>query len=136
MSKITKFDKQNLNVVRDVIEKALKEAGVDIGVTFRTGNCTYGDAECKFQLSVRVADPKAQENAKKESFNRYCRSFGLRPEDYGTTITTAGKRLTLIGILPKKIKYPFEMKDENDKVMLYTDAVVERIKATTDAAKK
>lgn len=135
-NKITGFTKGNLPAIRttinDALSRVLREA---YGITAEAGHCNFDNSEATLKLVIKIDDPKVQEISNQHKFNMYCRSFGLRPEDYGSTIVTAGKRITLVGILPKRIKYPFQMRDENGKVMLYTDVVVERIRAATDAGK-
>lgn len=130
MSKIVSFDRQNLPALRTAIEAALKTVGTEFNVDLRTGNCTFGDGEAKFQLHAKLADPAAKEEAAKKKFALYASMYGLREQDFGKVFVVAGEKLQIVGINPKKVKYPFECKKlSTGKVMLYTDAIVERVRA-------
>lgn len=137
MSKIATLDKKALVGLRPDIDAALKELGERLGLTFRAGNGSYGDgATASFKLEIKVDDPRAQADQERAIFNRNCGFLGLRPEDLNTTFVVGRETLTLIGIEPKKIKYPFKCRKADGKVMLYTDAIVERVRAATDAKAK
>ncbi len=133
---ITQFDKRNLNDLHERMAKALEPFAKEFGITIRPSGGTIGSIESTLKFQVKVADPDIQKNAAKKLFDTYCSMYGLRPQDWGTTIRENTKVLTLVGIEVRRVKYPLRMRDQNGKEMLYTEHLVSKIKAATDAKQK
>ena len=99
----------------------------ELGVTFSFGRGKYDSSGGTLQLNLTFNDEKGGTvDADKASFLKYCKMFGLTEADYGTTITFMRKKYTLIGIAPRRSKYPFIVKNEVGKrVLLTEDAVLD-----------
>ena len=92
---IKRFDKNNIDSVRDIVEKKIKELEAETGMTFSTGSITYGGFELTLQCKVDL-NPNGMP-AKEMSFLTNCMSEGLKPEDLGSTFIDGRSRYKIIG---------------------------------------
>lgn len=96
------------NLKKD-IEAALKEVADKHGLTFAWGNrgtiSTTGFG-VKVELNKTTAD--GQDATAIEEFNRAAWRYDLRPEDYGTEFSYAGRKLKLVRINTRARAWPFE----------------------------
>lgn len=139
MTKIAKFDKKNLALLRPEIDAALVALAEKYGLAIHTGSCSFDPLEASFKLVLKVDDPAAFEEKEKENFVRYCRMIGsgFAPTDFGTRFRVSGAWYVLVGIDMGRSKYCVKAREEaTGKIKLYTDAVVPLIRAAADETKK
>ena len=92
--KIKSFNKSNLKVLREEINKALKKAGMK-DVEFSVGNCRFDATEATFKLGVKVKGGKTRADLELEhavKLNKWAMSKG---------------GYTIVGYRPSNWKYPY-----------------------------
>lgn len=104
MSKqITRFDSNNLDEVRDVINKTLEATLKQYGLTAKIGNIRYGGNDFRTTLTVSTG---TQDDAAEREFAKHAYKFGLPVDLFGKTFKHQGEEFTITGIKPKSRKYP------------------------------
>lgn len=134
MANIKQFDRTNLIVLRKALDDAVARVGEQFGVNIQIGNCSFEDITCTFKLNCTIDDAQLAQDAARKEYDRYCYLFGLEPKHFGTTISIGGVPMTLCGLAMKRRKYPLKMRNPQGAVRLYTDVVVDRIKAVYAAS--
>ena len=109
------MDRQKVLSIRDKLNEVLKEAGKDLGVELRLGNCTYYNNNATFKLEVAEIGEDGEVHTKEaEDFRARAFMYGLQPEDLGKDFRDfTGKKFTITGLKPRSKKYPILAKDED-----------------------
>lgn len=105
MSRITRFDKQNLKTMRSEINTALKAVFDKYGVSGQIENIRFDATSFRTKLNVSVGAGMTEADTDRANFEKYCVLFGLKKEDFGKVFTSAGVAYTVCGINPKSRKY-------------------------------
>jgi hypothetical protein len=102
MSKIEKIDRNTCKNLRESLNRALELFAKSRGLEIKATNASYADHQVTFKLvcTLDSVDPD------KIEFDRVCGLYHLKPEQYGKTITFNRKDYRLIGIVPRRPKYP------------------------------
>jgi hypothetical protein len=137
MTKINRFDSNNLDVIRDAIDSKLAEIGNEFGIVLSIGGMSYSATEVTTRLTVRTVntDIKAGESIKEASerseFSLYAKRFGLKAEDFGKVVTVDSKQFRIVGIKPKSRKFPILGEDVVSKTVykLPVSAIKEQLSA-------
>lgn len=133
MTKITNIGKAELIGMRSRIEAALEQLGQELGVTFKTGNGSYGGNTGMLKLDIKVDDPEIQTKARQEEFNQYCSWFDLEPRHFGVTFrANRGIEYKVVGLNLKgrSRKYPIIVQEvATGKEICFSDMAVAAIKA-------
>lgn len=117
----TRLHKEFIDTVRALAERH--------GLDFKPSRASFSPTSLRVggEFLPRSVGGLSREQAE---FNRCCQLFGLRPEDFGKWITKNGELWRFTGIESSRPKFAYRMQRASDgKVMLHTDAVVERIRA-------
>ncbi len=125
---ITTFDKTNCEQILDEVKAALKVIAAKHGVDFKPSRGSYSKTNVRMgvEFLVREVGGVSREQAE---FNRYCQLFSLKPEDWGKQIKVNGEDYVVAGVEPSRPKFAYRLRRvSDDKIMLHTDAVVERIR--------
>ena len=101
---ITKFNKQNLDLLRNEINNALKIIGDKYNMTLKINNITYGNTH--FSSKIRAVIGTTPEIIDKTEWNNNCIYFGFEKDDFGRRFTAGGCAYTICGIKPKSKRYP------------------------------
>lgn len=107
MKKITSIDKSAARQISEVTEAVLKRAAEELGLEVKVSGGKYDPTVGTFAPKVEFS----LSGAKEREFELMARSFGLKPEDYGATLTTRTGTYMLEGLNPRRRKYPVEAKD-------------------------
>lgn len=67
MTKFAKFDRKNLNALRDEMSALLKKYGVDTNLEFEVGNMKFSEAEVEIKVKAKVVGAKTLTNVILES---------------------------------------------------------------------
>lgn len=63
MTKFNKFDKKNLQALRDEMNAVLQKYGADANLDFEVGNMRFSDAEVEIKVKAKVSGAKTQSDA-------------------------------------------------------------------------
>lgn len=63
MTKFNKFDKKNLQALRDEMNAVLQKYGADANLEFEVGNMKFSDAEGEIKVKAKVSGAKTQTDA-------------------------------------------------------------------------
>ena len=98
-----------LRTIRTDAEAALLDVAKKHGVQLTVGNGSFArdgsNAHLKLEIAG-IADSGEVMTKEATDFKRYASSFGLTPEDLGTTFKYNGKEFKLIGCKPRNHKFP------------------------------
>lgn len=132
MAQITK---PFLQALRTDLEAAMAEVAKKHGIVLRVGNCSFTETTAKFALEVAalgegeesgdVATLRARQDWKTNE--KYLTAmYGLKPEWLGQSFTYGGKTYTVLGLMPKRQKYPVYVRNESEgkNVLLTAEGVV------------
>jgi hypothetical protein len=113
---IKAFDKSNLRTLRADIDAAFAALSQKHGVSLSIGTIRYdptgNEAHTKLTMVAMgdantAADPRAVAAVKMQSdFKLYASSYGLKPEQYGTTIKHGRESYKLVGFSPRSTRFP------------------------------
>lgn len=101
--KITKFNNENLEDLRTIIDFALTTELKKFGLSASLGSITYSDNDFKIQLKVVCG---SAEDGRKREWDKWAVLFGLDNDDFGSLFTSKGQTFEVTGIAPKSRKYP------------------------------
>lgn len=100
--KITRINRSTCRMIDDAIGQALKSVETKFGVKIQVGGGTFNDTEFSTKLRISLGDV----DVAKKDWERYCRSFGLKPEQFGSTFESNGTTYTVCGIKPRAKRFP------------------------------
>ena len=106
--KITSFDLANVRELDAAIMEALKKVGEAYGVEFKEGRGRWTPTRYECRLDVLTAGTEPQEV---QDFRQCAAMIGLKPEDLGRAFFIQGRRLTIVGLLPRSLRYPILAED-------------------------
>ena len=116
------MNKTDLKDLRPQIEAILNE---HLPYTFVVGHGTYSTEQATFKLEIHEAGD--MEEVRKKEFNKYCKLFGVTPEDYGRTMRMGIKRFKLIGFKLNAPKYPVLGEDPDGTVYKLTETYLKHL---------
>lgn len=112
--KVTEFDKQVAVDIREDIKKALSAIEKKYGVVLSTQSARYSLSSYKIQLQFDLSEMyegKPVSTAEKDTFVLYAKQYGLLPDDYGKEVIMQGAVYRIVGIYPKRPKFPITVLD-------------------------
>jgi|SRR5262252_1161226 len=112
MSKIERFDKKNLGLLRADLDAALKTVAAKWGVNLSLGTGRFDPEVVNWKLTGNVVTGNARTKEALE-FERYADLFGLEASDLGAEFTQGRKRFKIVGAKTSSRKYPILAKDVN-----------------------
>ena len=100
------FTKASFKHVREVIDKALADAGTELGITLKIGSISY-DANKFTSKLTGLTGTNSNDHAKAE-WDKNCVMFGFKPEHFGVSHKPQFSQdtYTIVGIAPRSRKYP------------------------------
>jgi hypothetical protein len=125
---ITTLTKDNLRVVRDTIDKELKLVADRFGITLQLGNCKFNSRNATFELIVNtMAEDGVVLSKEAISFKNLAGFYGMKPEHLNAIFENDGRMFRLVGLNPKRPKFPFVALCLNDnKTYKMTQSSVQR----------
>lgn len=128
MKIIQKFDSNNVELIRDVLDKTLKELFQTTGIKFNIGRITYAPNEFNCKLTALIVDINNPEEVNtsvkllkyKKDFESNCWKFGLKLQDLGTRKSIQGVNYKLIGSSTSSKKYPLICRKSDGKIIKLT----------------
>lgn len=92
------FETEEFGKFRADLKNAVKEIEGKYNISINIDRINYGDTSFDCKLHVKKADIDAD----RIEWNRYCYQYGLRSEDYNAIITFEGKTFQLLEINTRK----------------------------------
>lgn len=138
--KLTVFDRESLNAVRNDVTTALKVVEERYGITFDLGRITYGSDNLRAKLvGTLTSAVSGAENGFEVQLLMGLKShgfrFGLTEKDYKKIFSSTGQPYIFMGIKPSSKKYPLVVKRVSDgKMFKYPAYFKEQIKASKEFA--
>ena len=109
------IDRQTLTNFRQDFKKAMEALEKQYGFIIDLGNITYSTySATSFYGKLEVHEGDSRDDLNEQEFKKYCKSYGLDPEDYDRRFTYGGKDYIIIGIRPSKRKYPISCQQVQD----------------------
>jgi hypothetical protein len=108
MSKITAFDRKNLQALRTDIDAALKAVGDKHGISLKLGRGTFSAETATFKLELgTVSDTGVVVTKEAQDFKTYALMFGLKPEHLGQSFKDFdGHSYKVVGLKVRSPKFP------------------------------
>jgi len=97
--------KSGMQQIRKAVESALKDIGVELGVSLQLGRGSFRTNEGHFRLNV-LASGDGEKSVEAANWELHCTRYGLEVSDLGKTIEAHGMRFKITGIMPSRPKYP------------------------------
>jgi hypothetical protein len=119
-NKPTIITKPLLQALRADVDAALVAVAEKYGVILRCGNGSFADTTAHLKLEVAIGAPGESPALVKarESWRILCVAYGLKAEWLGRTFARTGDRFTVVGLEPKRQKFPVLCRREGDGKMI------------------
>ena len=121
-----------LKVLRHEINEALKPVAQKYGIALAAGNASYTAKTFSYKLagalpddSGNVQDPRTIKAM--EDYKRQAVLYGMKTEWLGRAFTYGGRNVKLIGLMPKRSKFPILVEDSEGKQRLFPYEAVKAI---------
>lgn len=105
------YDKKLCQFLNGLIENALTEALQEYGLSVELNGGRMAEHEFKPKVILKVGATASGDNPDKVKFSRLCHMYGLQPTDYLRTFHNRGSTYRIIGIEPRRRKYPILVED-------------------------
>ena len=110
-----KIDKALLDKARTHIDKALEDVGKELGISLKTGRCSYTQSNCTFKLEgCLIGDDGTAVTKEAESFKMLAASYGLKAEHLHKEFKQGGDTFQITGLNYKARKFPIQAKRISD----------------------
>jgi len=117
---VKKYEIINNNVCRQIrqeIDTLLEDYGKKKGLLIKLGRrLRYSDISINGKIEIQLLGSGSLEDLKRKQFAQDAPRCGLKPEHLGREFTLNTKDFTLVGITPRRRKYPLQIEDENGKM--------------------
>lgn len=94
-------------------QQIAKECGLVLQDRSRIKNAIDLSFDVAFRVSICDSDGNAF-NPEKERFGLIATAYGLSPSDYGRIFETRGEQFRIVGIEPRRHKYPISVERVSD----------------------
>lgn len=121
MLKIKQMNKMTIGLIRAAVEENLKEFCEESEIAVHCGKASYTDSsvEIRVTFSVMKADGTV-ETPEKRALDTMGKMYGI-DATYGQQVLINGKEVRVIGLCPKRSKYPVLVQDATtEKRTLFT----------------
>lgn len=107
MSKIDSFNSTNCRLVEEKIVETLKNIENELGVVIQGKGGTFSNNNYTMKLEIATIGNDGEVQTKDaENFKMYAKLYGMEKEDLGKEIYIEGKKVKIIGLMPRSKKYP------------------------------
>lgn len=121
--KINQFTKQNLKLIRESVNSALKDVNEEYGIELSLGNISFDEFTFRGKLNAQIKDPEVQAELKNE-ISKDLEYFGIK---IGTTFKNGTKIFTVTGYNSHRWKNPVEIKDQNGRSFVTSVSNVKKL---------
>jgi hypothetical protein len=128
MTKITRFDKQLLKNLRTELDGVLAEFAKKYGIIASLGNARFTPNSVNWKFTLAANGGGSVDNpinsVEAATFVNKCFIYGLSKDDLNKTIVLRGDRCKIVGLNPRRHKYPVICENSNGTRYVYSDAEV------------
>ena len=104
------MDRNKVRELSSIISSILAEASDKLkayGVVAEVGSGSFTDSNVTFKVNVsEVGENGEAKSREAESFKTNASLYGLDPSDLGKTFVDRGNNYTVLGLAPRRSKYP------------------------------
>lgn len=128
---ITQFDKTTCGFLGEEVQKALADVAAQHGLValYDGGKFSRGEFAVRVKFTLSEKNPSAADVERAE-FEKYCYSFGLKPEHYGEALSTQWDGfVTLIGLVPSRSRYPVKVRSKSGEIRFFSRLILTRLRA-------
>jgi hypothetical protein len=121
------FAKKELQHYRKLMQKHMDEFAKEVGMQVTVAHITYSDMSFTAKVEVVKAETKAE--AEKALFIEASKVFsfdGMTPEHYGKTFVMNNNTYKLVGLHPKRAKYPLVVEKDGQRYKMPLSKVVKK----------
>lgn len=122
------LSKKEFAAFRQDVEQALQELTKKYDVNIKAGNIKYDSNSFNLDLQMTKKDIGGKTFEQVE-FEKYCRLYGFKPEDYKKQFNMNGKTFTLTGFKPRATKMPVIAISQDGKGYKFGEETVKRLLA-------
>ena len=105
------INQTTLKQFRQDFQDAVKSLEEKYGIVIQAKSITYSSNEFHFKVEVVNGESKEDEDARRDTFNQYCSSYGLTRDDFMRIFDTGVAKYQIVGINPNRRKYPIIIKN-------------------------
>lgn len=105
--KFKDFNKQNLKILVDEINKSVSVLNKKYGIKIKVAGGTFSDTNFKTKLTADIDNPvviKKNEDKKKREFKEMGKYYGAKASWYGKTFKEGRYKFTVVGLNPNRPK--------------------------------
>jgi len=113
---ITKFDAAVLGQIRKEFDAAVADLSTKYGITVDLGRINYGELEASAKIQFLINGENGVNAADRQAYLQYAASFELKPEWLDKTFEKDGETFTIVGLNPRKSKFPVITKNASGKL--------------------
>jgi hypothetical protein len=120
---IKSFDKQNVKYLRNELNGVLAEFAKKHGIIASLGNARFtpNSVNWKFTLAASGSVDNPINSVEAAAFVNKCFIYGLSKDDLNKTIVLRGDRCKIVGLNPRRHKYPVICENSNGTRYVYSD---------------
>lgn len=101
------MDRQKCRDLRVAIAEALKSVEDTFKVKVCVGNASFSSASCNFKIEFAEFNADGEAETKEiQAFKSLSTLYGFQADDLGKEFVSNGKRFKIVGLAPRKSKYP------------------------------
>lgn len=117
----------DFEIFREDVKVALEGVAKKHGVVIQPTKIKYSTDSFELKLEVNKI-PENGMSVEQANFEKLCRNYFLKPEDYGRTFQSNGKTMKLIGFLPSGRKYNYLGEDViTGKQYKFTESIIMKL---------
>lgn len=131
MTKVTTINPAFLKALRLELNEAIKPVAQKYGIAMALGNASFTETMFHYKLEgvVPVGDGEVlsvRDMKAAEDYKRLCTAYGLKLEWLGREFQYGGRTVKLVGIMPKRTKFPILVNDivKHENVLLPYEPVL------------
>jgi hypothetical protein len=120
------FDRPQVKLVREVIQKELDKLAQNMKMTIRVGNASFTPTTINFKVEVAaIGEDGKVHSPEAENFKQFAAMYGLQPTDLGKQFRSwKGDTYTITGLSPRRSKYPIHAERSDGKRFKFPAAEV------------
>jgi hypothetical protein len=127
---ITRFDRNTVKNLRVELDDLLKKFGEKHGIMIQTGTARFTNSNVNWKLTmvapgaVSCGGDDTGSTIQETEFLLHCNSYGMQKSDLNTTIILRGQPNKIVGLNPRRHKYPIICENQNGTRYVYTASEV------------
>jgi hypothetical protein len=118
-------------MIRAEIVAACEAIGKKHGATIELNPGSFNAQSIRFKVEVSAIGTDGALTSDARNFKLYASMYGLKPEDLNKTFTWGGNKFKLVGLSPRRPKYPFIAENEVGKRFKFGVEIAQLINPVT-----